>query len=113
MASASCSIGKSPRGEEHTQWQELLERLQERGLRLERGLQAIVHDGCGGLGEAVALVYGSKVIEQRCLFHKLRHVADKGRQDLKGEEHKETRQQLLADARAIYQAEDAAGARQR
>src|SRR5947209_18025293 len=99
--------------EEHTQWQKLLERLQERGLTLERGLQAIGRDGCGGLGEAVALVYGSKVIEQRCLFHKLRNVADKGREDLKGEENKETRQQLLAEASAIYQAEDAAGARQR
>jgi len=40
-------------------------------------------------------------------------LAGKGREDLKGEENKETRQQLLADASAIYQAEDAAGARQR
>ena len=99
--------------EEHTHWHTLLDRLQQRGLTLEAGLQAIVRDGGGGLGEAVALVYGSQVIEQRCLFHKLRNVADKGREDLKGEEHKATRQQLLAEASAIYQAEDAAGARQR
>lgn len=99
--------------EAHTQWQKLLERLLQRGLTLSRGLQAIIRDGCGGLGEAVALVYGSQVIEQRCLFHKLRNVADKSREDLKGDQNKETRQQLLADASAIYQAEDAAGARQR
>ena len=67
--------------EAHTEWQKLLERLQKRGLTLEGGLQAIIRDGCGGLGEAVALVYGSKVIEQRCLFHKLRNVADKSRED--------------------------------
>jgi putative transposase len=99
--------------EAHTEWQKLLERLLSRGLTLSRGLQAIIRDGCGGLGEAVALVYGSQVIEQRCLFHKLRNVADKNREDLKGNENKETRQQLLADASAIYQAEDAARARQR
>ncbi len=99
--------------EAHTPWQRLLERLLERGLTLSRGLQAIIRDGCGGLGEAVALVYGSQVIEQCCLFHKLRNVADKSREDLKGDENKETRQLLLADASAIYQAEDAAGARQR
>ena len=87
--------------EEHTQWQKLLERLQQRGLTLERGLQAIVRDGCGGLGEAVALVYGSKVIEQRCLFHKLRNVAEKARRELKGEDKREQRKRLLEQAKAI------------
>lgn len=99
--------------EEHTQWEKLLERLRQRGLSPERGLQAVVRDGSGGLGEALALVYGNDVLEQRCLFHKLRNVADKVREDLKGEENKETRQQLLADASDIYQAESAAGAHQR
>jgi putative transposase len=99
--------------EAHTEWQKLLERLHKRGLTLERGLQAIVRDGCGALGEAVALVYGSKVIEQHCIFHKLRNVADKSREDLKGEEHKATRQQLLAEASAIYEAKNAQGARER
>lgn len=98
--------------EEHTQWQRLLERLCQRGLTLERGLQAIIRDGSGGLGETLALVSGSRLIEQRGLFHKLRNVADKSREDLKGEQHQETRKQLLSDASKIYQAESAAGARE-
>ena len=47
-------------------------------------------------------VYGSTVIEQRCIFHKLRNVADK-----------ETRKQLIEQASAIYHAESAQEARQR
>ena len=40
-------------------------------------------------------------------------MADKCREELKGEQHKETRKQLLADASQIYQAESAAGAHER
>ena len=53
----------------------------------------VVRDGSGGLGEALALVYGSTVLEQRCLFHKLRNVADKACTELKGEEKREERKQ--------------------
>jgi putative transposase len=88
-------------------------RLWERGLRPETGLQAVIRDGCGELGEAIAWVYGSTVIEQRCIFHKLRNVADKCREELKGETQKETRKQLMEQAAAIYQAENAEEARQR
>src|SRR6266516_5840160 len=85
----------------------------ERGVRPEQGLQMVVRDGSGGLGEALAFVYGSTVLEQRCLFHKLRNVADKARSELKGEEKREERQQLLEQASAMYQAESAAQARER
>ena len=88
-------------------------RLWERGVRPETGLQAVIRDGCGELGEAIAWVYGSTVLEQRCIFHKLRNVADKSREELKGEANKETRKQLLEQASAIYQAESAADARAR
>ena len=91
----------------------LLNRLWERGLRPEAGLQAVIRDGCGELGEAIAWVYGSTVLEQRCIFHKLRNVADKCREELKGEANKETRKQLIAQASAIYQAERVEEARQR
>ncbi len=101
------------KSEEHTEWEKLLNRLWERGVRPERGLQMVVRDGSGGLGEALALVYGSTVLEQRCLFHKLRNVADKARSELKGQEKREERQQLLEQASAIYQAESAAQAYQR
>jgi transposase-like protein len=88
-------------------------RLWERGLRPEKGLQAVIRDGCGELGEAIAWVYGTTVLEQRCIFHKLRNVADKCREDLKGDANKETRKQLLEQASAIYQADSAAEARVR
>ena len=101
------------KSEEHTEWEKLLNRLWERGVRPERGLQMVVRDGSGGLGEALALVYGSTVLDQRCLFHKLRNVADKARSELKGEEKREERKQLLEQASAIYQAESAAQARER
>ena len=98
------------KSEEHTEWEKLLNRLWERGVRPERGLQMVVRDGSGGLGEALAFVYGSTVLEQRCLFHKLRNVADKARSELKGEERREERKQLLEQASTIYQAESAAQA---
>ncbi len=47
------------------------------------------------------------MLEQRCIFHKLRTVADKCREELKGETNKETRKQLMEQASAIYQAESA------
>jgi len=101
------------KSEEHTEWEKLLNRLWERGVKPERGLQMVVRDGSGGLGEALAFVYGSTVLEQRCLFHKLRNVADKARSELKGEEKRAERKQLLEEASAIYQAESAAQARER
>jgi len=94
-------------------WETLVNRLWERGVRPETGLQAVIRDGCGELGEAVALVYGSRVVEQRCIFHKLRNVADKCREELKGEANKPMRKQLLEQASVIYQAESAADARTR
>jgi hypothetical protein len=61
----------------------------------------VVRDGGGGLSGALALVYGSSVLDQRCLFHKLCNVADKCREDLKGEAKKEQRNQLLEQATEI------------
>jgi len=83
------------------------------GVRPEKGLQMVVRNGGGGLGEAVALVYGSEVIEQRCLFHKLRNVSDNCRGEFAGEEKREEKKPFLEQARAIYQAESAAEARRR
>jgi putative transposase len=100
-------------GESKAAWETLLQRLCKRGLRPENGLQAVIRDGCGELGKALAQVYGSSVLEQRCIFHKLLNVADKCREDLKGQEKKEERQQLLEQARAIYQAQSATQARMR
>ncbi len=100
-------------GETQPDWQRLLDRLWERGVRPEAGLQAVIRDGKGELGAAVAQVYGTCVIEQRCVFHKLRNVADKAREDLSGEAHRQEREQLLEQASAIYQAQTATQARER
>lgn len=100
-------------GESKAAWERLVHRVWERGVRPEKGLQAVIRDGSGELGEALAWVYGATILEQRCLFHKLRNVADKCREELKGDEHKETRTQLLEQAKAIYQAESAQEARTR
>jgi len=97
-------------GESKAAWDPFVHRLWERGVRPENGLQAVIRDGCGELGEAVAWVYGTTVVEQRCIFHKMRNVADKCREELKGEQQKEERKQLMTQVSAIYQAESAAEA---
>lgn len=77
------------------------------------GLKAVVRDGGGGLGQAVELVYGSSVIDQRCIFHKLKNVSQACRKELKGDKHKEERKLLLQQASAVYQAESAQQAKER
>jgi putative transposase len=98
--------------EDHTQWELLLNRLWQRGVQAEGGLKMIVRDGCGGLGEALALVYGKSILDQRCVFHKLKNVGDKVRSELKGKEHRETRKAILQQAALIYRASQAQGARE-
>ncbi len=74
----------------------------ERGVKLETGLQAIVRDGTEGLEQALDYVYGAALIQQRCIFHKLRNVRDKciglNREDKK---------QFMEQAAAVYQAQSA------
>jgi len=101
------------RSRDHTQWEVLLNRLVQRGVQAEKGLKMIVRDGCGGLEEAVAYVYGSHVLDQRCVFHKLHNVASKVRSELKGKEKREERKQIMKEASHIYQAQTALQAQQR
>lgn len=53
--------------EEHTHWEVLLNRLWQRGVQPEKGVKMIVRDGCGGLEEAIALVYGPSTLRQKRL----------------------------------------------
>jgi len=99
--------------EKHEEWEGLLHRLVERGATAANGLKAIIRDGCGGLGQAIDRVYAQSVIEQRCIFHKLKNVRDACRTELKGDEHQEERRQLLQDAKTVYHAENAVQARER
>jgi putative transposase len=85
-----------------------VQRLWERGVKLETGLQAIVRDGTEGLEQALDYIYGSALVQQRCIFHKLRNVSDKciglDRQGKKP---------LMEQAAAVYQATSASEARAR
>ncbi|MEO8971732.1 MAG: transposase [Ktedonobacteraceae bacterium] len=99
------------RGEDHKEWEALVHRLWERGCQPEQGLQLIVRDGSGGLGEALALMYGATVPEQRCIFHTLQNVATRCRSKLKGKENRDLRKQVLEQAAAVYHAENASEAR--
>jgi putative transposase len=99
--------------EEHTEWEVLLKRLVERGIGAEQGLKMIVRDGCGGLGKALVNVYGTSILDQRCIFHKLKNVADKARTALKGKDQREAKKKLMEQAAHIYEAEHAEMARQR
>jgi putative transposase len=94
--------------EEQAAWERLVQRLWKRGVKLETGLQAIVRDGGEGLEQALDYVYGSNLVQQRCIFHKLRNVRDKcvglDRQGKKS---------LLEQAAAVYEATSAAEAHAR
>src|SRR5260370_7530 len=87
--------------------------LQCAAVRPEQGVQAAIGDGCGALGDALAWVYGATIVEQRCIFHKRRNVAEKCREELKGEAKNEARTLPMEQAGATYQAERAEEARRR
>jgi putative transposase len=99
--------------EKHEEWEVLLHRLVKRGAKAENGLLAIIRDGCGGLGQAVDQVCAESVVDQRCIFHKLKNVRDACRTELTGDDHQEERRQLMQEAKAIYQAESAEQAKER
>jgi transposase-like protein len=99
--------------EKHEEWEVLLSRLVKRGATAENGLLAIIRDGCGGLGQAVELVYGQSVVDQRCIFHKLKNVRDACRTEFHGDAHQEERRQLMQEAKAVYHVESAEQAKER
>lgn len=101
--------------EDEASWQRFLERLEQRGLVAERGLDLILHDGGSGLAAALTTVYfGPDVELQRCLFHKLRNVwqAVRGEDGMTRQERQQRRTAVLADARAVYQHDTADACRQ-
>ena len=93
---------------EQAAWERLIQRLWERGVKLETGLEAIVRDGSEGLEQALDYVYGSALVQQRCIFHKLRNVSNKSvGLDRDG------KKSLLEQAAAVYEAASAAEAQAR
>jgi putative transposase len=94
--------------EEQAAWERLVQRLWERGVKLETGLQAIVRDGSEGLEQALDYVYGSALVQQRCIFHKLRNVSNKCvGLDRAG------KKSLMEQAAAVYEATSAPEAQAR
>ena len=91
--------------EDKESWQRLLERLEQRGIRAERGLLLFIHDGSTGLESAFEMVdFGQGVNRQRCIFHKLRNVskAVRGEEGMSREEKRKRRADVLADASGVY-----------
>jgi len=82
-------------GESEAEWSALLQSLWSRGLK-GTCLQLVITDGAPGLAGALRLVY-PQARHQRCWVHKLRNVANQVR--------RRDQQEVIAGARAIYQAD--------
>lgn len=61
-------------GESELEWTVFLSRLEAQGVRGADGLRLVIHDGGSGLCAALRTVHFAAPT-QRCLFHKLRNIA--------------------------------------
>jgi transposase-like protein len=95
------------KGEDEISWQTFLEMLYDNGLTPENGLKLLVSDGGTGFLAAYQRVYWM-VPRQRCIFHKLKNLA----QDLtfepgiRREERKRITREFLVAASQIWKAPD-------
>jgi putative transposase len=101
-------------GEDAASWQTFLEELYEAGLTPENGLALLVSDGATGFRAAYENVYW-QVPLQRCVFHKLRNIAQAIHvpAGLERQAGHEFRTEFLRSAARIWQAMDETEARQR
>jgi hypothetical protein len=95
-------VGENEGAEE---WVKFLESLEEQGIRGENGLKLIIHDGGKGLCSALQTVWFDAE-QQRCLFHKLRNIADAIHlpDGLTRKERKRRRKKILKDFKGIWEA---------
>ncbi len=86
-------------------WVAFLSQLEEQGLHGENGLRLIIHDGGAGLCAALEEVYFDAA-QQRCLFHKLRNIAQaiKTPPELPDRERRRMQKAILKDFQAIWEA---------
>jgi transposase-like protein len=91
--------------EEAAAWEQFLTRLEAAGIRHANGLRLIIHDGGSGLCAALAMVHFG-VPAQRCLFHKLRNIAQAIQlpTGLSRAERSARRKAILKHFQAIWQA---------
>lgn len=103
------------REEDADSCQALLERLERRGLRAERGLQEVITDGGKGFLAALEMVDLGAIEQQRCIFHKVRDLADnlEGLEELTKQARAELRAEILADGAWVYQAKSKSAAYRR
>jgi hypothetical protein len=101
--------------EDEGDWLAFLSDLEALGIRGEKGLELIIHDGGSGLCAALNTVhFGAD--EQRCLFHKLRnlydaiHVTD---ENLTRKQQRRQRKAIFRDFHHIWQAKQLTTALQR
>lgn len=100
--------------EDTASWQKFMEHLYEMGITSQNGLALLVSDGAPGLLAAHENVYW-QVPLQRCVFHKLRNIAQ-ALSPLPGLDRQAAppyRTQFLRQAARIWQAADEMEARQR
>jgi transposase-like protein len=93
-------------GEDHESWQKFLEMLWEAGLTPENGVKLLVTDGSQGFETAYQSRYWA-VPHQRCVFHKLKNVADdlKMSKTMDFQARKQFSTAFLREAAKIWQAE--------
>ncbi len=91
--------------EDEAAWLAFLSALEAAGIRGENGLQLLIHDGGAGLCAALRIVHFDAPT-QRCLFHKLRNIANALHlpEGLSRRERTRQRKAILKDFRAIWQA---------
>ncbi|MCL7454905.1 MAG: transposase [Anaerolineae bacterium] len=87
------------------EWVKFLEILEEQGIRGENGLKLIIHDGGKGLCSALQTVWFNAE-QQRCLFHKLRNIADAIHlpDGLTRKQRKRLRKKIMKDFKGIWEA---------
>jgi transposase-like protein len=100
-------------GEDVASWQTFLEGLRKAGLTPENGLALLISDGGTGLRAAYENVYW-QVPLQRCVFHKLRNIAQAVHvpAGLDRQAAQAYRSEFLRSAARIWQATDEDEARQ-
>ena len=95
-------LGESESAEE---WVKFLEILEAQGIRGEKGLKLIIHDGSKGLCSALQTVWFDAE-QQRCLFHKLRNIYSAIRvpDSLSDKQRRRHRKKTFKDFREIWEA---------
>ena len=95
-------MGENESAEE---WVKFLEILEEQGIRGENGLKLIIHDGGKGLCSALQTVWFDAQ-QQRCLFHKLRNIAQAIHlpDGLTRKQRRRRRKKIMKDFKHVWEA---------